>query len=103
VPLRPCLTCGELSRGSYCERHTPPPWRGYRSPGRGSRTDAQRFRTAVLAKTGGRCAICGSTDRVVAHHVIGLAEGGSNDPEANGLALCEAHHDELERRRRALR
>jgi hypothetical protein len=47
----------------------------------------------------GRCALCGSTDRVEAHRVIALREGGSNDAEANGMALCFRHHRQLERER----
>lgn len=46
---------------------------------------ATGFRRDAIAKTAGRCYLCGSTDDVEAHHVIGLLEGGSNDGEANGL------------------
>lgn len=49
--------------------------------------DATRFRKAVLPKSGGRCAVCRSTDRVEAHHVVAVADGGRNDA-TNGIALC---------------
>lgn len=89
VALRPCLTCRRLTRsGSYCPAHTP----SHVSPGRGSGSRAAAFRRATLAKTEGRCARCGSTDRVEAHHVIALADGGANDAETNGEALCFEHH-----------
>lgn len=93
---RPCLTCGALQRrGSYCRRHEP----SRVSPGRGSGPTAARFRRETLAKTDGRCQLCGSTDRVQAHHVIGLEEGGPNDAEANGMPLCHRHHRQLEARK----
>jgi predicted restriction endonuclease len=49
----------------------------------------------VLAKTGWRCALCGSTPNVQAHHVRGLRVGGSNDP-ANGIPLCARCHAKVE-------
>ena len=92
----PCLACGILSRSSYCPAHRP----SRVSKGRGSGSQASAFRRATLAKMGGTCAVCGSTDWVEAHHVTGLLEGGSNDAELNGVALCFAHHREVERARR---
>jgi len=102
VPSTPCLTCGTLTQGSYCAAHQP----SYRHPGRGSGSASQAFRAAVLAKTGGACAIPGcptARDRVQAHHVIGLNEGGSNDPETNGQVLCHGHHMAIERQRARVR
>ncbi len=32
MPLKPCLTCGRLSRGSYCAAHEPVAWRLRPSP-----------------------------------------------------------------------
>jgi predicted restriction endonuclease len=57
------------------------------------------FRRRVKASTGGRCARCGSTREVEAHHVRPLAAAGSNDP-ANGLALCRPSHDAAHRTQR---
>jgi predicted restriction endonuclease len=39
---------------------------------------------------GVRCQVWGAA-QLEAHHVVGLRQGGSNDP-ANGLALCRRHH-----------
>ncbi len=97
MPSTPCLTCGALTSASYCKRHRP----SRVSPGRGSGGAAARFRAATLAKTQGRCALCGSTDRVEAHHIIGLLEGGTNDAHTNGQALCHTHHHQIETHRRA--
>ena len=57
----------------------------------GSATD----RREVLATTGGRCARCGSTRKVTAHRVLGLADGGDNDL-AGGLPLCSRCHAKVE-------
>jgi predicted restriction endonuclease len=38
---------------------------------------------------GVRCNIWGA--ELEAHHVVGLRQGGANDP-ANGVALCRPHH-----------
>jgi predicted restriction endonuclease len=94
--LRPCIEpgCPALIReGSRCRKHRlkQKPRKRRRSAARGSGGIAEKFRRAVLAKTGGRCAVCGSTDSVEAHHVVPLASGGSNHP-ANGIALCRKHH-----------
>jgi hypothetical protein len=37
-----------------------------------------------------RCAICGSTDGVQAHHVRELCEGGTD--ENGGVPLCARHY-----------
>jgi 5-methylcytosine-specific restriction endonuclease McrA len=52
---------------------------------------AATFRRRALRKTGGRCARCGSRDRVEAHHVLPLLFGGTNDPE-NAMPLCHECH-----------
>jgi hypothetical protein len=93
------LTCGVLiPRGSYCRRHEPK----RDSPGRWTGPGSRSFRSDTLAKTGGRCVVCGSTDRVEAHHIIGLREGGSNDAAVNGMPLCFDHHRGLEAERRLI-
>jgi 5-methylcytosine-specific restriction endonuclease McrA len=96
---RPCLGCGRLiASGSRCRRCTPKRKRA--TPGRGTGWTAEKFRRAVLARTGGRCAVCGSSEGVEAHHRRPLADGGGNDP-ANGVALCRRHHREAEAALRA--
>ncbi len=94
MPPSSCLTCGARTKGSYCARHAPRV-----NPARGSGPTRARFRRDTLAKTGGRCELCHSTDRVQAHHVIGLHEGGSNDPTSNGQPLCHTCHHITERNR----
>jgi hypothetical protein len=51
------------------------------------------LRRAVLARTGGHCAIdgCDSTYRVEIHHRVPWSQGGRTDP-ANLIALCWFHH-----------
>ena len=88
MPRRPCLRCGALSNSSYCPRHTPE--YAKRNPKRGSGGKAATFRRRTLAKTGGVCAVCGSDDRVEAHHLHPLADGG--DAEGVGVPLCRKHH-----------
>lgn len=45
--------------------------------------------------------MCGSTVRVTAHHSIGLADGGTNDPATNGIPFCSKHHAQIEGKVRA--
>lgn len=93
---RPCLTCGVLiEAGSYCAAHNPR--RDRFNPARGSGGKAATFRRRTLATTGGRCAVCGSTDRVQAHHVVPVGVDPSQDV---GVPLCHAHHREAERAKR---
>jgi 5-methylcytosine-specific restriction endonuclease McrA len=63
------------------------------SYGRKSRMIPPALRRAVLARTGGHCAVdgCDSTYRVEVHHRIPWSEGGRTDPE-NLIALCWFHH-----------
>jgi hypothetical protein len=63
------------------------------SYGRRSRMIPPALRRAVLARTGGHCAVdgCDSTYRVEVHHRIPWAQGGRTDPE-NLIALCWFHH-----------
>jgi hypothetical protein len=58
----------------------------------------------VLAQTRGRCAVrrCATPyDRVAAHHVVALADGGH--PEGPGVALCHALHEQASAEARARR
>jgi hypothetical protein len=81
MQLKPCLVCGELSRESRCERHV---------VNRGSSGKQATFRRRTLRATGGRCAACGSADRVEAHHLRPLAAGGTDAD--GGVALCWRCH-----------
>jgi hypothetical protein len=78
---RPCLSCGKLiDGGSYCAPHDPRPRRRRFNPARGSGGKAATFRRKTLALTGGRCAVCGSTDRVAAPP----PGAGGRRPDAGG-------------------
>lgn len=99
---RACLgRCGRiLTKGSYCRRCDPNRGRRRATPGR---RGAAKFRREVLARAGGRCAICGTREGVEAHHVRAIIDGGSPTDPANGVALCRKHHREAEAKLRAAR
>jgi 5-methylcytosine-specific restriction endonuclease McrA len=102
---RPCLGCGRLiGSGSRCDRCKLPSKRTTH-PNRGSGWEVERFRRAVLKRSGGRCQLCGSSERVQAHHRVPLEDGGTNHP-SNGVALCSGVggcHGKVERVLRAER
>jgi len=78
---RPCLSCGRLlDRGSRCRECNP----------RGTSARQAKFRRETLAKSGGRCARCGSGDRVQAHHDPPVADGGG--AAVDGEPLCRRCH-----------
>ena len=112
MPKRPCIRCGVLVSGSYCQAHDPGRARDrgrYRvTPGRSARAQA-KFRARVIAQAGGRCQFvdeygqrCNVTTGLTAHHLIPFIESGSMDP-ASGACLCTHHHAVVEARLRAAR
>jgi 5-methylcytosine-specific restriction endonuclease McrA len=54
------------------------------------------FRRLTLLQTGGKCARCGSTVNVQAHHLLPISEGG--DKHGPGVPLCREHHRLAHRR-----
>jgi putative restriction endonuclease len=62
------------------------------------RPNQQRSKMRVVQRYGGRCILCDSTvsEWLVAAHLVGDAEKGSNDPR-NGLPLCSNHHTAFDR------
>jgi 5-methylcytosine-specific restriction enzyme A len=58
---------------------------------RGSRT-WQQIREIAKRRDGYRCRHCGSTEKIEAHHVQGLAEGGSAFSLENIITLCPDCH-----------
>jgi 5-methylcytosine-specific restriction endonuclease McrA len=88
VPLRPCLTCGTLTRkGSYCPRHAHQGSRAWQTPPPGWAA----LRTQTLLRDGQRCVLCGSTTNPAVHHIIPRAHGGPDTPD-NLATLCQRCH-----------
>lgn len=97
APMKPCLECGALSIHSRCPKHTKAKRKRhnddrtyYKSP------HWKRLRSQCMARFENVCAICGSDDRVAAHHMDprthGVAEPTSQDRLDNLIALCAVHH-----------
>lgn len=81
VAVRRCLNCQRMIRdGSRCAECQ-----------RAYRPSQKRWAAAVKCRDGYRCVICGSTDRIEAHHIVPVARGGALTL-ANGQTLCHAHH-----------
>ena len=99
MPVKPCITCGELGAGSYCRRHQP----SRVSPGRGGGATIRAYRKKALARDGHRCRAllptgerCPVTVGLEVHHLVALADGGSHALQ-NLVTLCQPHHVQLER------
>lgn len=43
------------------------------------------------------CAICGTTERVVVHHLRYRGKRGHSEKPGDLMTLCEYHHDQLHR------
>ena len=85
---RRCLVCRRLTdKGSYCAEHEPvsPSSRAWHKPG------AAKLRAYVLERDRHRCTRCGSEERLEVHHLIAVADGGTDDPH-NLLTLCADCH-----------
>lgn len=64
---------------------------------RPSSAEASHFRRVVLERANHRCEIRGPKclgTATAADHVVPWAQGGSNDPIANGQAVCDPCHNE---------
>lgn len=93
---RRCLDCGLLiASGSRC--------RACREAYRGAAARTT-LPAAVKQRDGYRCVDCGEfetrTQRLQAHHVLPLSEGGSNTLD-NMVTLCTACHKARHRARRS--
>ena len=108
-PQRPCryLGCPHLTDGVYCEEHAKVMeqhyekfQRGY-SPGKRYGRAWKRIRDRYVHKHP-LCEQCLKEGRYVAveevHHIVPLAEGGSND-ESNLMSLCRSCHEKIHRER----
>lgn len=92
-----CTVCGTISNQTRCPTHRRNP-NATRNPNR-DRWKQRKFANAVKARDNHRCTIEGCTtptDRIVAHHIVPLAQGGT-DSLSNGITVCWAHHRELDR------
>jgi 5-methylcytosine-specific restriction endonuclease McrA len=79
MALTPCLTCGALTRGSYCGIHRP-------KKGRGSTRAQRKLNTAILERDGYRCRYCGVPASHV-DHLHPLSRGG-RWTATNMVACC---------------
>ena len=78
---RPCLTCGQLTRGSSrcatCRQTT---------AGRGYGSAWQQRSRALIARMPW-CLWCGATRDLTVDHIVPLSQGGSNESD-NLRVLC---------------
>jgi len=54
-------------------------------------------RKEILARDGGRCVKCASTERVQVDHIVPVSRGGSEFDNANLQTLCRPCHKEKTR------
>ncbi|MBI1207225.1 MAG: hypothetical protein GC191_08045 [Azospirillum sp.] len=80
---------------------------GSRRSGAGDLYRDPRYRawkTAVFRRDGWRCQVCGrdvgGRKQGVAHHVKPVKAGGAAFDPANGITLCNRHHEQAHRERR---
>lgn len=95
--MRRCLDCPRLvAVGSRCEQHRLQQERA-RDRQRGARRVGWLhgpWARAVKDRDGWRCRVRGCetpTDRIEAHHIVALHEGGGY-ALTNGITLCHGHH-----------
>ncbi len=82
MPLRRCLDCGTLSRGTRCPSCT--------AHRRVVRNADRPIARAVIAASP-VCARCGATEDLTADHVVPLARGGTNHgPRATLCRPCNS-------------
>ena len=54
---------------------------------------ALKWRENVIKRSGGKCANCGSTNRLEVHHIVPVCEDPENATnENNGICLCHECH-----------
>ena len=57
------------------------------------KVSAAKWSKLVRERDGNRCAVCGSTEKIEAHHIEGKAEApGKARDIRNGIALCRKCH-----------
>jgi 5-methylcytosine-specific restriction endonuclease McrA len=60
-------------------------------------TDSTQFRNYIIARDAGICQLCGfgCAHNGIVHHIVSIANGGSEFDERNAILVCKQHHDEL--------
>jgi 5-methylcytosine-specific restriction endonuclease McrA len=87
-----CTICRRrIPKGSRCTEHAirSPSNRAWHEPG------AARRRKQVIDRDKG-CRLCGKTEDLQVHHIVGAAQGGTN-AFSNLIVLCGACHHKVER------
>jgi len=94
MPMKPCLDCGKVSRGSRCpehERQRLDRIQAQRRWERGTRKQRgydedwyRRVRAAIKAQPW--CTYCGATTDLTGDHAIPLSRGGS--PDQTPIVAC---------------
>ena len=108
-PKQPCAYpgCPNLSDGRYCEQHRKLVEKNYEQYSRDPEVHKKygrawkRIRDSYVHKHP-LCEQCLKEGRYVAveevHHIVPLAEGGSND-ESNLMSLCRSCHEKIHHER----
>jgi len=93
MPVKPCLVCGRLSRGSHCPAHRVG-WTARPSPSSRDRVQPPE-RARVKADAGDRCERCGTTgspeNPLQVHHRTRVADGGTH-ARGNLEVVCSDCH-----------
>ena len=80
-----CLYCGEVFYGLRKEKNAESGKRG---------TKASKWAEKVKERYSGRCALCGSTEGLEAHHIVPWCLDDEQRYNVdNGILLCKKHHD----------
>lgn len=101
-----CLNCALSLPSPVRQDQKPPCWdlkvcprrRGHYRDLEASR-QKQRARHRYLRLAGDKCALCSSTEKLEAHHIVSQRQGGKDTPD-NVLTLCHTCHVVVEAYRR---
>lgn len=70
MSAKPCLTCGEVSEGSYCDEHAPKPWQHREGSARARGYDRAWDKLSQRArKLQPFCSLCFSTEDLTTDHL----------------------------------
>jgi 5-methylcytosine-specific restriction endonuclease McrA len=88
---RPCIDCNRPTTGTRCPDCAAGRTRPRRRNGFYQSPEWRRLSKAARDRDQGECALCGSTNRVQAHHRVHRKEGGPDTLE-NLVSLCARCH-----------